>query len=582
MEPKMKEVESASVSPDHSEVDLQFERRLIRKMDLHVCPWVMLIYLVSFLDRVNIGNARLFGMESDLGMTGSQYQTAVSVLFVTYLTSPTMEPKTKGEIIDGVESAKVSPDQSEVDLQFERRLIRKMDLHVCPWVMLIYLVSFLDRVNIGNARLFGMEADLGMKGSQYQTAVSVLFVTYLLFEVPSNLVMAFITFAWGVVATLTGIVQSYGGLIACRLVLGLFEAGLFPGMAVYLTFWYTRKELALRIGYLFVSSALAGAFGGLLATAIGQMDGVAGLRGQVCYSLMMVINLYDSWRWIIILEGIPSVILGLLIPFVLADNPDTASWLTPTEKTYIRARKLRQQGESADAQKFHWNDVRQCFLDPKVYAFAVAQFGCDTMLYGFSTFLPTIISQLGRWNATQTQLLTVPCYVLGAVTYLITAFLSDRYQIRGWFCVAGGSISVLGYLILLVPVSSGVHYLGCFLVAMGLYVIVGIPLSWLPNNIPRYGKRTSATGFQLMIGNASGVMAPFLYATNEKPRYIRGHAVSLAMVAFAAFMYGVMAIVYARINARRSRGEEDYKLAGKTPEQVDALGDDSPRFRFMT
>ncbi|KDN36615.1 hypothetical protein RSAG8_10718, partial [Rhizoctonia solani AG-8 WAC10335] len=517
-----------------------------------------------------------------------------------------MEPKTKGEIIDGVESAKVSPDQSEVDLQFERRLIRKMDLHVCPWVMLIYLVSFLDRVNIGNARLFGMEADLGMKGSQYQTAVSVLFVTYLLFEVPSNLVikklrpyhpdtaMAFITFAWGVVATLTGIVQSYGGLIACRLVLGLFEAGLFPGMAVYLTFWYTRKELALRIGYLFVSSALAGAFGVRAVSVrensaerglgvIGHCDRADGRSGgstgaSLLLTPMMAINLYDSWRWIIILEGIPSVILGLLIPFVLADNPDTASWLTPTEKTYIRARKLRQQGESADAQKFHWHASASVSWIPS----AVAQFGIDTMLYGFSTFLPTIISQLGRWNATQTQLLTVPCYVLGAVTYLFTAFLSDRYQIRGWFCVAGGSISVLGYLILLVPVSSGVHYLGCFLVAMGLYVIVGIPLSWLPNNIPRYGKRTSATGFQLMIGNASGVMAPFLYATNEKPRYIRGHAVSLAMVAFAAFMYGVMAIVYARINARRSRGEEDYKLAGKTPDQVDALGDDSPRFRFMT
>ncbi|CAE6481186.1 unnamed protein product [Rhizoctonia solani] len=506
-----------------------------------------------------------------------------------------MEPKMKGEVLDGIESAKVSPDQSEVDLQFERRLIRKMDLHVCPWVMLVYLVSFLDRVNIGNARLFGLEEDLGMKGSQYQTAVSVLFVTYLLFEVPSNLVikklrpsrygksLAFITFAWGIVATLTGIVQSYGGLIACRLILGVFEAGLFPGMAVYLTFWYTRKELALRIGYLFVSSALAGAFGGLLATAIGQMDGVAGLRG---------------WRWIIIIEyvfglelihkltpvkrGIPSVILGLLIPFVLADDPDSASWLTPTEKEYVRARKLRQQGETADAQKFHWSDVRKCFLDPKVYAFAAAQFGCDTMLYGFSTFLPTIISQLGRWNATETQLLTVPCYVLGAATYLATAFLSDRYQIRGWFSVAGGLISVLGYLILLVPVSSGVHYMGCFLVAMGLYVVVGIPLSWLPNNIPRYGKRTSATGFQLMVGNASGVMAPFLYATNERPRYIRGHAVSLAMVAFATFSYALLAIVYSRINARRSRGEEDYKLAGKTSDEIDAMGDDSPRFKYIT
>ncbi|KAG9088458.1 hypothetical protein FS749_002146 [Ceratobasidium sp. UAMH 11750] len=474
------------------------------------------------------------------------------------------------------EWVKETPGSSEEDLQFEKRLIRKLDLRVCPWVMLVYLVSFLDRVNIGNARLYGLEAELGMKGSQYQTAVSVLFVTYLLFEVPSNLVLkklrpsryvAFITFAWGIVATLTGIVQSYGGLIACRLILGLFEAGLFPGMTIYLTFWYTRKELALRVGYLFVSAAFAGAFGGLLATAIGQMDGVAGQRG---------------WRWILIIEGLPSVILGCVLPFVLADDPDSAKWLTEKEKAYIRARRLRQQGENAEAQKFHWSDVRKCFKDPKVYAFAAAQFGCDTMLYGFSTFLPTIIQQLGHWTTTQTQLLTVPCYALGAMTYLTVAKLSDRFQVRGWFAVAGGLISVLGYIILLVPASSGAHYLGCFFVAMGLYVLVGIPLSWLPNNIPRYGKRTSATGFQLTIGNASGVMAPFLYATNEKPRYIRGHAVSLAMVAFATCIYASLIFVYSNLNARRDRGEEDGRIEGKTEEEIEAMGDDSPRFRFLT
>ncbi|KAG9077281.1 hypothetical protein FRC06_009000 [Ceratobasidium sp. 370] len=290
-------------------------------------------------------------------------------------------------------------------------------------------------------------------------------------------------------------------------------------MAIYLTFWYTRKELALRIGYLFVSAAFAGAFGGLLATAIGQMDGVAGQRG---------------WRWILIIEGLPSVVLGCVLPFVLADNPDSARWLTDEEKAYIRARKLRQQGENVEAQKFHWRDVRECFKDPK-----------------------------------------------GAVTYLTVAKLSDRFQVRGWFAVAGGLISVLGYIILLVPASSGAHYLGCFFVAMGLYVLVGIPLSWLPNNIPRYGKRTSATGFQLTIGNASGVMAPFLYATNEKPRYIRGHAVSLAMVAFAACIYASLIFVYSSLNARRGRGEEDGRIQGKTEEEIEAMGDDSPRFRLV-
>ncbi|KAG9076852.1 hypothetical protein FRC06_009246 [Ceratobasidium sp. 370] len=271
------------------------------------------------------------------------------------------------------------------------------------------------------------------------------------------------------------------------------------------------------------------------------------------------------------LQGLLATTLGCVWPFMLADNPDSARWLTEEEKAYIRARKLRQQGETAEAQKFHWSDLCKCFKDPKVYAFAAAQFGCDTMLYGFSTFLPTIIQQLGRWTNTQTQLLTVPCYALGAATYLTVTKLSDRFQVRDWFAVAGGLISVLGYIILLVPASSGAHYLGCFFIAMGLYVLVGIPLSWLPNNIPRYGKRTSATGFQLTIGNASGVMAPFLYATNEKSRYIRGHAL----------MWDTHQFVYSSLNARRGRGEEDGGIQGKTEEEIEAMGDDSPRFRFI-
>lgn len=189
----------------------------------------------------------------------------------------------------------------------EKKLVWKLDLHLVPIVMLTYLLSFLDRcatspsslfhftwltriisVNIGNARLYHMERDLGLVGNQYQIAVSILFVTYITFEVPSNLVLkkftpsrwiAFITFSWGIVATLTGLVQSYGGLIACRVILGALEAGLFPGMSLYLTFWYTKNELALRVGYLFVSAAIAGALGGLLAFGIGRMDGIQGMSG---------------------------------------------------------------------------------------------------------------------------------------------------------------------------------------------------------------------------------------------------------------------------------------------------------------
>lgn len=203
-----------------------------------------------------------------------------------------------------------------------------------------------------------------------------MFVTYLLFEVPSNLVLkpfspsrwlAFIITAWGIVATLTGLVRNFGGLVACRLVLGALEAGLFPGLNVYLTFFYTKHELALRVGYLFVSAAIAGAFGGLLAYGIGHMEGVAGLGG---------------WRWIMILEGIPSVLLGVFVLLFLPNDAESASFLSDDEKKVMAARLTRGYGNTASAQRYSNKDMLAAFKDWKVWLFCVAQFGVDTMLYG--------------------------------------------------------------------------------------------------------------------------------------------------------------------------------------------------------
>ncbi|KAK6840857.1 hypothetical protein PG987_001717 [Apiospora arundinis] len=464
-----------------------------------------------------------------------------------------------------------TPSYSSAD---EKRLVAKLDRRIVPLVMLSYTLSFLDRVNIGNARLYGLEEDIGLKGNQYQIAVSILFVTYLLFEVPSNLVLkpfspsrwlAFIITAWGIVATLTGLVNSFGSLVACRLILGALEAGLFPGLNVYLTFFYTKHELALRVGYLFVSAAIAGAFGGLLAYGIGHMQGIAGLGG---------------WRWIMILEGIPSVLLGVVILMFLPNDAESASFLTDDERKLMAARLTRGYGNTTSAQQYSSKDMVAAFKDWKVWLFCIAQFGVDTMLYGFSTFLPTIVKGLGTWSAAEVQLLTVPCYALGAIAYMSVAWYSDRVQRRAIFIVIFGCISVVGYGILVSNSTSGVHYFGCFVVAMGLYVVVGLPLAWLPNNLPRYGKRTTACGLNLTIGNISGIMAPFIYLTTEGPRYVRGNAVSLSMVGMAVCIYAFLWFWLRRQNQRREAGLIKPEHQNLPEEELMELGDESPHYRY--
>ncbi|KAF5534535.1 major facilitator superfamily transporter [Fusarium mexicanum] len=444
-----------------------------------------------------------------------------------------------------IEEQRTVQDEIYIDPVAEKALLRKLDMWIVPPVMLLYLLSFLDRVNIGNARLYGMEEDLGLVGDQYQLAVSVLFVTYIASELPSNLVIkkfrpsrwiAFITTAWGIVATLTGIVQDFKGLVACRVILGALEGGLFPGLTIYLTMFYTKREYALRIGYLFVSAAIAGSLGGLLAYGIGHMDGVAGLRG---------------WRWIIIIEGIPTFILGIAVWFWLADDPDSAHYLTINERELIDARMRRQIGHTKSSDQMHKADVYAGLKDWKIWLFCIGQFGGDTILYGYSTFLPTIIRGLGDWNTAQVQALTIPCYAMGAITYLVVAWFSDRTQRRAVFTVILGLVCAIGYALLVSPAPSGVRYFGCFLAAMGLYVIVGLPLAWLPSNNPRYGKRTVATGLQLTIGNSAGIPAPFLYKTHEGPRFVKGHAISMALVAMSSLIYMAFWAWFRRQNQRK-------------------------------
>ncbi|KAI5819378.1 major facilitator superfamily domain-containing protein [Pyronema omphalodes] len=460
--------------------------------------------------------------------------------------------------------------------EYERKLVKKLDKHIVPVVIMLYLLSFLDRVNIGSARLYHMESDLGMVGNQYQLAVSILFVTYIAFELPGNLVIkkitpryyiSFITVAWGIIATLTGIVQSYAGLLVCRLLLGAVEAGLFPGLTLYLTFFYTKTELALRIGYLFVSAALAGACGGLLAYAIGYMDGIAGQSG---------------WRWILIIEGIPTIIMGVVTFFALADDPETAPYLTEEERAFAVSRMSREAEATKEAKEFRWEDAMKAVKDWRVWVFSVAQFCMDTMLYGYSTFLPTMIKGIGagNWSNAQVQALTIPCYALGAIAYLVTAWFSDKKQQRGLFTAGVVCFSLVGYAILISPAPAGAHYFACFLVATGLYVAVGIPLAWLPSNCPRYGKRATASGIQLTLGNASGVLAPFLFPTADGPRFFTGYGVSMALVALGIICHLILWFAYRKVNKDREAGKYNHLIEGMDEQAVKEMGDDSPNYRY--
>ncbi|KAJ6261494.1 hypothetical protein Dda_4164 [Drechslerella dactyloides] len=414
-----------------------------------------------------------------------------------------------------------------LDPEVERRLVRRLDWNIIPVAMVLYMLAFLDRINIGNAKLYGLEEELGLTGTLgYQTAVSLLFVTYLLFEIPSNLVLKkFRPSRWRWV-------QSYGGLLACRLLLGLFEAGLFPGLTVYLTFWYTRKEIALRVALLFMSAAIAGGTGGLLAYGIGFLDGKAGMRG---------------WRWIMIIEGIPTIAAGLLVPWLLSDEPANARFLNPEERIIMTKRMQAEHGSASSEEKLKKQDIIACFKDWKRYAFAIGSFGGVNMLYGYSINLPTIIKTLGNWPTPVVQALTIPCYALGASVYVVVAWWSDRKQKRA-------------IPILIAPI-----------------LFVGLPLAWNVVNIPRYGKKTTGSGFQLTMGNASGIVSAYLYPAAEAPRYTKGHAITISLIVLGMVAFFVVMQYHTYENKARDEGKRDHLIEGKTEQEILEMGDDSEK-----
>ncbi|MCJ1295527.1 hypothetical protein MMC34_007090 [Xylographa carneopallida] len=454
----------------------------------------------------------------------------------------------------------------------EKALLRKLDLKLLPAVTLLYLLSFLDRSNVANARLDGLTTDLNMTGNQYLTGLTLYFIGYVLFEIPCNIVLKktsprrwlpTLTLAWGVVATLMGVTQNMAGFFVVRFVLGMTESGLFPGVVFYLSMWYKRNEQHYRIALFFSAASLAGAFGGILAYGIGFMAGVGGLNG---------------WRWIFILEGILTALVSLASYYFITNYPATASFLTEPERAYIHAR-LKNDSDATRDEAFAWRNVSQAFGDPKCWLYGLGFHTLSLPLYTLSLFLPTIIKELG-YTAAQAQLLTVPPYACATCLTITVAVLSERYRLRAPFIMGSACIAIVGYVVLLSAPSAGVSYFGTILAATGIYPATAIVLSWPANNVSGQTKRATANAMQISIGNLGAVLGTQLYRSEDGPRYFLGHGFALGYLVANVFVVGTLWAVLSRENGRRARGERDARLEGVAEEEW--LGDRDPRWKFQT
>ncbi|CAN6632744.1 high-affinity nicotinic acid transporter [Trichomonascus vanleenenianus] len=456
----------------------------------------------------------------------------------------------------------------------DRKLLWKLDLHLIPWLSLLYLLSFLDRTNVGNAKIEGMLVDLNMTSGQYNAAATIFFISYALFEPLTNILLKklrprlflpLIMFFWGICMTFMGFATNFSGLMAARWFLGLCEAGLFPGINYYLSCWYKRSEFGLRAAIFFSAAAIAGSFGGLLAAAISNMDGIGGKPG---------------WAWIFILEGVATVVIAVISYWMVHDFPDTATFLNKDDHARVIRRLHADQQASANHEEFKMVFLWQSLKDWKTWNSMIIYMGTCGPLYGFSLFLPTIIKDLG-YVSTRAQLLSVPPYAVACVATIVAGFVADKTKQRGLINASVAVVGMVGFAMLISGASPGVRYAGTFLGALGIYPTIANTITWAANNTEGVYKRGVTLGFVIGWGNIQGIVFSNVYLARDAPLYRIGHGVVLAYMTLFLFGGSIIQHIYCRVqNKRKADGKLDHILIGKTPEEIILLGDKHPNFRY--
>ncbi len=389
---------------------------------------------------------------------------------------------------------------SEVDA---KKLFRKISWRLIPYIFLLYILAYLDRVNVGFAAV-EFKRDLHLSDTVFGLGGGLFFIGQLMFDLPSNLLLqkvgprlwiARIMISWGIIASCMMFVEGEHSFYAMRLLLGISEAGFFPGMILYLTYWFPSGERARAVAKFMTATSIAGVVGAPLSSFLLKLDGAAGLHG---------------WQWLFLMEGVPTFLMGISVLFVLKDHPDDAGWLSDSEKKWLDAELERDRKEGGASENHRLLDA---FKLPMVWVLAIVFFLDQVGVYTVNLWMPLLLNSfahLGGANAASViaRYATVP-YVAAAVFTVIVGWSSDRTGERRWHIAGCFLLSVLGfawaaYAHSLVSVLSAMT-----LAAMGYWSLMG-PFWALPTRV--LGGQAAAGGVAIitMIGSLGGFVGPTL------------------------------------------------------------------------
>ncbi|KAL2022438.1 hypothetical protein VTK56DRAFT_5267 [Thermocarpiscus australiensis] len=489
------------------------------------------------------------------------------------------------EIRDGAHSAAArghaATDQFghalvQFDPKAEAKLRTKLDLMLVPTVSLLYLFCFIDRANIGNARIAGLEKDLGMSGNDYNALLSIFYISYILFEIPSNVMCKWIGPGWfipaislgfGLVSFATAFVHNFSQAAAVRFVLGIFEAGMMPGIAYYLSRWYRRSELAFRLSLYIVMAPLAGAFGGLLASGILALDHVGSVR---------------SWRMIFVIEGIITTGLSLISFVTLTDRPETARWLTPEERDLAIARVKSERVATTEVlDRMDKKKLLQGITNPITLSTSFIFLLNNITVQGLAFFAPTIVRTIyPDKTAVMQQLFTVPPYVVGAFFTVFLPLVSWRLDRRQIIMILSSPLVIVGYSMFLGTTNSSARYAATFLLSSSLFAVGALSNAQVSANVISDTARSSAIGLNVMMGNVGGLISTWSFLPWDAPDYPIGNGLNLAATCVVFLVATAMLLWMKRDNRKREGRNVEEELAGLSQQEVQDLDWRHPAFRW--
>ena len=377
------------------------------------------------------------------------------------------------------------------------RILRRVFWRLIPFLFTLYVFAYLDRVNLSFAAL-SIRRDLGFSDTVYGAGAGLFFLSYALFEIPSNLVLlrlgprrwiAIIMTAWGILSSCMALVNTPGSFYLVRFLLGAAEAGFFPGIILYLTYWFPLAHRARSMARFMVATTVAGIIGAPFSSALLQLNGVAHLAG---------------WKWLFIGEGLPSIVLGISVLFVLHDRPENASWLPPHERQWLIAEITAHPSENGPAIHF-WH----VFRSPVVLLLAFIYFANSLGLYSLGLWLPVVVKNLSHASDVRVIALTTVPYLLAGIAMLLVARTSDRSGDRKWHlcgCLILSSCAFLSSAAIANPILS---ISALFLAAAGIWG--ALPPFWaFPTGLPRGSASAAGIAFINSVGAVGGFCGPYL------------------------------------------------------------------------